>query len=265
MTPISRKRRYHSFGFVMFKPLLILSMLVFFSLPAHADEFADGEAAYRLGDYPTALKLLQPLAEQGNSEAQDSLGHMYFMGSGVQQDYAEAMNWFRKAAEQGNADAQCVLGYMYWNGRGIPNDNLKATKWYRKAAENGDVEAQDDLSKPYWHLEVGKEESEKWFRSALRGYEKKAEQGDWFGIARLCEMYGEEKRPLPPDYEKTYFWCSLTPPKTHDGQYRIRSSNEARANWAGKHLTPKQVAAAKKRVDEWTQTHPAPAAHPTGK
>ena len=30
--------------------------------------------------------------------------------------------WFRKAAEQGNADAQISLGYLYLDGEGVPQD-----------------------------------------------------------------------------------------------------------------------------------------------
>jgi TPR repeat protein len=38
----------------------------------------------------------------------------------VRQDYIEAANWFRKAADQGNADAQTSLGVLYVNGQGVP-------------------------------------------------------------------------------------------------------------------------------------------------
>ena len=51
-------------------------------------------------------------AEQGQAEAQYTLGFMYAKGEGVPQDYAEAMKWFRKAAEQGHAEAQHNLGVM---------------------------------------------------------------------------------------------------------------------------------------------------------
>jgi hypothetical protein len=56
----------------------------------------DAEAAYKRGDYATALRLLRPLAEQGEAKA-----HMYGAGRGVPQDYAAAVNWYRKAADQG--------------------------------------------------------------------------------------------------------------------------------------------------------------------
>src|SRR5260370_42113148 len=38
-------------------------------------------------------------AEQGDANAQYSLGNMYRNGQGVPEDYAEAVRWFRTAAE----------------------------------------------------------------------------------------------------------------------------------------------------------------------
>ena len=52
-----------------------------------ADPLEDGQAAYNRGDYTTALKLLRPLAEQGNANAQNNIGWMYDQGhcnSGLQ-------------------------------------------------------------------------------------------------------------------------------------------------------------------------------------
>jgi TPR repeat protein len=43
-------------------------------------------------------------AEQGDAEAQNNLGLMYYEGEGVSQDYMEAAKWYRLAAEQVKAD-----------------------------------------------------------------------------------------------------------------------------------------------------------------
>ena len=64
-------------------------------------------------DYATALKEWTPLAEQGDTDAQFSLGNRYRQGKGVPQDYKTAVKWYRLAAEQGYADAQGNLGVMY--------------------------------------------------------------------------------------------------------------------------------------------------------
>ncbi len=73
--------------------------------PAWGDE-DEGVAAYKRGDYATALHEFRRLAEQGDAKAQFMLGNMYRKGLGVPQDHARAARWYRKAAEQGVAKAQ---------------------------------------------------------------------------------------------------------------------------------------------------------------
>ena len=50
-----------------------------------AGPYEDALAAYDRGDYATALRLMRPLAEQGNARAQFNLGVMYTKGQGVPQ------------------------------------------------------------------------------------------------------------------------------------------------------------------------------------
>lgn len=116
--------------------VLVLVFLAWLAAPANAD-FDAGVAAYKSGDYATALRKLRPLAEQGNAEAQLNLGVMYAMGRGVPQDYQEAARWHRRAAEQGYAKAQRHLGLLYHKGIGVPQDYTEALRWYRLAAEQG--------------------------------------------------------------------------------------------------------------------------------
>jgi len=54
------------------------------------------------------------------------------MGEKVHQDYKEAAKWYRKAAEQGNAEAQEAFGGMYYYGWGVPKDYKEAAEWYLK-------------------------------------------------------------------------------------------------------------------------------------
>ena len=108
-----------------------------------------GLAAYEIGDYVTALREWQPLAEQGNAAAQNSLGWMYYKGQGVPQDDKAAEQWYRRAAEQGDADAQSNLGVMYVKGQGVPQDYKAAAQWFRRAAKQGDADAQSNLGVMY--------------------------------------------------------------------------------------------------------------------
>jgi TPR repeat protein len=108
----------------------------------HFDAFEDGLTAARCGNYTTAIRLWQPLAEQGDAALQNILGLMHTEGRGVPKNYAKAVKWYRMAAEQGHADAQYSLGEMYAGGRGVPQDLAEAAKWWREAAEQGKATAQ---------------------------------------------------------------------------------------------------------------------------
>ena len=117
--------------------------------PVAAQNLYAGLAAYEAGDYLTALKNWQPLAEQGNAYAQNFLGVMYDTGRGVLEDYAEAVRWYRLAGEQGDANGQSNLGFMYSTGQGVLQDYAEAVRWYRLAAEQGDANAQRNLGLMY--------------------------------------------------------------------------------------------------------------------
>ena len=107
------------------------------------------EAAYQKNDYPAALKLARPLAEQGDARAQSILGVLYYRGRGVPTDDREAEKWFRLAADQGNTSAQFYLGGMYSEGRGVPQDFAELARWYQRAADQGDGQAQYNLGVAY--------------------------------------------------------------------------------------------------------------------
>jgi TPR repeat protein len=83
-----------------------------------AGPLEDGFAAAKRGDHATALRLLRPLASQGEVQSQTLLGLMYRDGTGVTQDYVEAVKWLRLAANQGEPTAELSLGEMYLYGKG---------------------------------------------------------------------------------------------------------------------------------------------------
>src|SRR5260370_41248124 len=61
-----------------------------FAAPVAAGTFEDAVDANARGDYAKALRLIRPLANDGDAAAQFNLGLMYFTGHGVQQDDAAA-------------------------------------------------------------------------------------------------------------------------------------------------------------------------------
>jgi TPR repeat protein len=110
-----------------------------------ADPFQDGVTAAVRGDYATAFKLWQPLADAGAANAENNLGALYAHGLGVAADDSHAFKLYRAAADQGLADAENNLGYAYELGLGVPKDVAMALKWYQAAADQGNDRAELNL------------------------------------------------------------------------------------------------------------------------
>lgn len=72
--------------------------------PARADIQA-ATAAYQAGEYQRAFALLEPLAVQGDPQAQFLLGRMYAEGQGLLRDYSRAHTWLTLAANNGVSEA----------------------------------------------------------------------------------------------------------------------------------------------------------------
>jgi hypothetical protein len=106
------------------------------TLPALAGPFEDGVAAYDRGDYATALREWQPLAEQGDAAAAFDLAVMYEKGTGVAADPAAAAHWYLVAAQHGDADAQARIAALYDGGIGVTADAAQARHWYAALAAN---------------------------------------------------------------------------------------------------------------------------------
>jgi TPR repeat protein len=121
---------------------LALSVLVF--SPALAG-FAEGVSAQRRGDYETARREYLEAAQDGNSNAQNNLGHLYRQGLGGPVDMKQAVDWFSKAAQAGQVNAETSLGDMYETGDAGAVDLSAAASWYHRAAVSGFFIAQLSL------------------------------------------------------------------------------------------------------------------------
>lgn len=158
------------------KRLLIATLLALSCNTAFAG-LAEGIKAYEDEHYATALKELEPLAEQGDATAQYYIGAMYDDGLGVAIDHAKAFAWYLKSAEQGNVDTQYNVGLMYADGEGVKQDLNKAIEWYKKASDNGDAGgSQNNLGLLY-----------------LEGYNSKKEDG----------------QTIPVDYAQALHWFKI--------------------------------------------------------
>ena len=98
------------------KKLSLTFLILLFTLTSNvvwSADFKKGLEAAQRGDFVTALREWEPLAEQGDPYAQYNLGNMYLNGDAFSQDYKTAIEtaekWFRLAAEQGHTDAKRKL------------------------------------------------------------------------------------------------------------------------------------------------------------
>ena len=117
---------------------------------SRASELQRASAAYKKGDYDTALQTFKPLAEKGDMIAQFNLAKMYREGKGVPKDYKTAVKWFSLSAEQGNAKAQYHLGVAHSFGLGVVPDYKIALKWFNRSAEQGNTFSQYHLSRLFY-------------------------------------------------------------------------------------------------------------------
>jgi uncharacterized protein len=149
-------------------------------------ERSSGFAAYKRGDYPTALREFQA---EGSPDGNFAIGLLYYKGEGVKRDMREAASFFRKAADHGHAGARNNLGLMHAQGSGVPRDYRKAARWYRMAAEQGYDKAQFNLGLLYAHGD-GVERNR---REALHWLALSARQGNPCAMKQLKLMIVENR------------------------------------------------------------------------
>lgn len=150
--------------------ILLFFLFLFFVFPilSSAGQLEDAKAAIENEDFEQAYELLCPLAEEGNADAQNSLGLLLVNGLGVEQDSTKGLSLIMKAATQGheeakiNAYALCYqeaqqgnlgamhnVAYMCLNGWAGENDPLNCIKLLEVAASNGYVKSANALSQIY--------------------------------------------------------------------------------------------------------------------
>jgi cell division septation protein DedD len=113
------------------------------------DDYASAAAAYQRGDFAEAWRIWQPLARDGDVDAQFSLGMMCAREPPIPDcDAATAVRWYTRAAEAGHRLAQFSLGTALREGRGVARDEAKARYWFGKAATQGLPAARDALGTP---------------------------------------------------------------------------------------------------------------------
>jgi uncharacterized protein len=100
-------------------------------------------------DMDKALKWYELAALQELPIAQFNLGKLYqirYISSPTEENHHRAMMWLTAAAENGEVDAQGTLGIIYERGLGVSQNNAKAWTWLSIAAQNGSAKAKRKIS-----------------------------------------------------------------------------------------------------------------------
>jgi uncharacterized protein len=242
---VKRREREGMFRYPMF---VVLALLVTTSMiaTAYSGQFEDAVAAYKRRDYTTAFRLMKPLADKGNANAQTNLGFMYFSGQGIPKNYAEAVKWYRRSAEQGHATAQFNLGLMYANGQGVPQDYAEAMKWYQKAAQQGYADAQSNIGFMYDHGRGVPQD----YAEAVKWYRRAAEQGYATAQFNLGVMYKAGKG-VPQNYVLAHLWFNLAAWRFPESKRKDREDAETLRDLVALKMTPTQIAEAQRLAREW--------------
>ena len=131
-------------------------------------ELRGGEyVAYDRANYATALKAWLAQAQQGDIEAQVTVGEIYEKGFGGSPEPGLAAKWYMKAAEQGNSRAMVNLSYLYEKGLGVKADKATAQNWLKKAS------GLDKSGLPF--ATVANELAPNNYNSQLAGYKEETE------------------------------------------------------------------------------------------
>jgi len=135
------------------RKMLLAALLLSFQLnvPAHAGNEETNAAHPPQSDYADAFAYWQPLAQQGNPEAQYTLALMYDLGQGTEKNPEQAITWLRKAAGQDFAAARYTLGTKYLHGNGVAIDEDEAIRWFTPLVPS---QAAAALASPYAQLVI---------------------------------------------------------------------------------------------------------------
>ncbi|MGB0713722.1 MAG: tetratricopeptide repeat protein, partial [Gammaproteobacteria bacterium] len=132
-------------------------------------ELESGIAAFEAKHFSTAIRMLSPLASEGNVEAMYRMAIMAQNGLGMVEDKALAARYMTASAESGHALAQHGLGFMYMEGDGVDQDGSKALEWFTAAADQGMQGSLTTIGLMYQEgkgVPVDLDEARRWYKKA---------------------------------------------------------------------------------------------------
>jgi TPR repeat protein len=130
---------------------------------------SSGISAFESKHFAMASRLLSPIAEEGNADAQFRMAIMCQNGLGMVRNDEKALEFMRSAAEQGHALAQHGLGFMYHEGECVEKDEKEAAKWFHLAADQGMAGSMTTLAMMYQEgrgVEQNEEEARRLYKEA---------------------------------------------------------------------------------------------------
>lgn len=99
-------------------------------------------------DVEKAFDCYRKAAAKGLPEAESRMGHLVLLHGHKLKDKSKRPDeWLLKAAQHGVSEAQVTLGKLYYEGNHLPINHSEAVRWLRQAADQGHQEAQEMLSK----------------------------------------------------------------------------------------------------------------------
>ncbi|CAN91719.1 hypothetical protein sce1561 [Sorangium cellulosum So ce56] len=148
------------------------------------------------GEVLAGMDSLARAAEQGDVEAQVSLGRIYLKGLlSVPRDAARARAWLLRAAPSHHPSAAYFLGVMSQNGDGVMADPAEAARWFEIAARGGSPDAMFLLANAYRAGAGVPKNDEK----AVELYESAGEREHPAALQALAMAYRYGELGLEPD------------------------------------------------------------------
>jgi len=226
----------------IFSLQLLLFTIICFNSTSRANDFDMALAAANKGDYETARRLWEALAEQGDILAEYNIGYMNFNGHGGVKNYKEAIKWYTLSALHGNNIARYTLGVIYENGDVIDKDYKLAEAWYQLAADEGYGKAQLNLGMLYMDNTGGIKN----YNKGIKLIKLAAENGQLKAYFNLGLLYNDGKL-LPKNDFLSYIFFTIA-----SNDKNIINANIEK-KFVAKNLSSKQIVNAEKIVSDCIQ------------
>ena len=117
---------------------LLLFWVLFSATTALADALDIALQEIDKGHYKQAIQQLEPLASDGNAEAQYLMGHMLIDNVLGQNKQQKGVYWLEQAVINKHAQAAQTLSKMYMSGLVVPLDMKKGTEYLQLAEKYRD-------------------------------------------------------------------------------------------------------------------------------